>query len=215
LSHGKAIKSSLSHEGHALILEDDVFFGPSSLGLIDSALEVIETNEWDILFTDICVPRTQWMVTLFEKRRELLAEQRFELYELHERVFAGATAYLVHEKSKEKVLAALSGLDEPNTPYDLFLRSCIHKRMIKGFVVFPFATSLSDFAESSQIQERKTQLTDSAWNAFRRMMWVDAERMGIDPVARLESTPASYFDEQSQNFLKILGVQLSANFVAK
>ncbi len=214
-SHMLAIEQSLQHDGHIMVLEDDVLFGPSSCRLIENSLQRLSDKPWDILYTDVGVTKLHSMQDLFCSRNDLVARSDFTLLDLSQLIFVGATAYIINAHAKEKVLNMLRAITQFNIPYDLKLRHWIWTGQLEGFAIYPFATSLSRFAENSQIQPADTQITDAALNAFRRLVWVDAERSSDDPLESIKRIPSSYYDSSSQDFIKILAVMLSANFKLK
>ena len=215
LSHTAAIAESMQCDGHVMIVEDDVLFGPSSCLVIEEALQILGDTAWDILFTDVCIPSTHSMIDLFELRRSLLANSQLNLLPLQHYIFAGSTAYIVHESAKEKILTMLRAVAQFDLPYDLLLRQWIHDARLKGYVIYPFATSLSSHAESSQIQPGETEATDAAWNAFRRLVWFDAEQCPEDPVRSIGRIDPSYYDPMTTDFAQILRVMLAADFKIK
>ena len=215
LSHMRAIEQSLEHQGHGMVLEDDALFGPNSCQVIERSLEKLDETPWDILYTDICVPTPQWMLELFLLRRDLVAKEQIVLLSLHDAMFAGATAYIVNDGAKGKLMNMLLDLEQFDLPYDLQLRRWMADGYLKGFAIFPFATSLFAYADDSQVQEKATWITDAAWNAFRRLVWVDAERCPDDPLNQIRQIDAGHYDPLSQKFSGILSVMLSPHFKPK
>jgi GR25 family glycosyltransferase involved in LPS biosynthesis len=214
LSHLVAIDKSREIPGHAMVVEDDVLFHEHSFDAIEAAVRLASQQEWDILFTDVCVPHIPSMLELFGLRRQLSASGGSCLVPLDKIVFAGSTAYIVNAGSKDKLSRVLSEGGALDNPYDLTIRHLVYNKQLKGFVAFPFPTSLSDAADDSQIQsDQSKKIADIAWNAFRRLAW-----LGGSPTSardRLDRIPDSYFDTESQVFTKILGCMLSTNYVAK
>ncbi len=215
VSHMLAIERSLQYDGHIMVLEDDVLFGPSSCRLIENSLQRLSDKPWDILYADIGVSRPDSMLELFCSRINLVAQSDFALLNLPQLHFGGATAYIINAHAKDKVLGMLRAITQIDRPYDLALRDMINKGQLEGFAIYPFATSLSRFADNSQIQPAADQIFDAALNAFRRLVWVDAERSSVDPLESIKRIPSSFYDPSSQDFIKILGVRLSANFKVK
>lgn len=214
MSHLVALNLSRQVPGHVMIVEDDVLFGPRSFEAIETAVNLAEGHDWDILFTDICVPHMQTMLEMYSLRKQLMQGNHCQLVPLEKIVFAGSTAYLVNGKSKDKLIQLLTEKPALDLPYDLTLRQLVYNRRLKGFVAFPFPTSLSNWADDSQIQhEQSKKVADVAWNAFRRLTWLG----GSPTVATdtLKVVQDSYFDSECQAFTKILGCMLSTNFVPK
>jgi GR25 family glycosyltransferase involved in LPS biosynthesis len=171
LSHRGAIEQSLVWPGNAMILEDDCQFGASTQQLVVDAIRNMP-RDWDLLYTDICVPNFQAMIELFLLRRQRAS--RASLIPLRGMPFAGATAYVINEKSKP-VLAELFAQCDLDIPYDLWLRQLVYDGVLTAFATFPFATTLSPEAETSQIQGADQASINAVWNGFRRMMWYQAD----------------------------------------
>jgi Glycosyltransferase involved in LPS biosynthesis len=214
LSHLVAINRSRQSTGHLMIVEDDVLFSEKSFEAIESALSLASNHAWDILFTDICVPHMPTMLDLYSIRKGLVLDGKLSLVPLDKIVFAGSTAYIVNEASKEKFHQIFSEFKTLDVPYDLAIRSLVYQKRLNGFVIFPFPTSLSEFADDSQIQCNQSQkVADIAWNAFRRLVWLG----GSTEVARekIDQIDESYFDAECQVFTKVLACMISSNFVSK
>jgi GR25 family glycosyltransferase involved in LPS biosynthesis len=172
LSHKMIIGSNLGHERPIFILEDDAVLGARTCGLIDGMLQN-KTQDWDILFTDVCIPHVLAMVDCLRFRRELAAKKiEVAFMNLTKINFNGSTAYVVNAKSKQKVFDLLNAANELNIPYDLYLRGLAHISALKVFALFPFVTSLSEFSDMSQIQRQENR-AQFAWNLFRKMIWFE------------------------------------------
>jgi len=180
LSHKTIIGSNLSHDRPIFILEDDAVLGARTCGLIDGMLQS-KTQDWDILFTDVCIPHVLAMVDCLRFRRELAAKKiEVALMNLTKINFNGSTAYVVNSKSKQKVFDLLGAAAELNIPYDLYLRGLAHISALKAFALFPFVTSLSEFSDMSQIQ-REENRAQFAWNLFRKMIWFERNLAECQP----------------------------------
>ena len=64
-SHIKALEQSLDGDGHALILEDDAFFGVHSAQIIQECLNSLPDHSWDILYTDLGLTNPSNMIEFF------------------------------------------------------------------------------------------------------------------------------------------------------
>lgn len=213
LSHRQALAQQAAGPGHVFILEDDALFGSQTCEATDRFLLDNPQLDWDVLYTDICVPDVSTMVNLVKVRQRLTSEKRVSLLNLNQMSFAGATAYVVNGKSKARLSALLASAASLDLPYDLFLRQLIHERKITGYCFFPFITSLSADSEASQIQKAGTQSTDLVWNTYRRMIWTDRD------LAR-ESTTLSEIDrqlcdEESRAFGVLFAAMASTKFTLK
>ena len=211
-SHIKAIEMAKQSAGHALIAEDDILFGTRSFQVIEDALAFIPEDSWDVIFTDVCVTNTHAMIDLLLLRRRASGDTSFKLINLNRLPFAGATAYIVNRKSKDKILDLLPHGGPLEIPYDVYLQQVIHNNKLRGFVTFPFATALSPQAENSQIQQSYS-VQEGAMNAFRRLMWLERD---IDTaVETIDRVRAATEDAETAAFLKILAIFLSPDFATK
>ncbi len=79
--------------------------------------------------------------------------------------------------------------------------------------MFPFVTTVSDWAESSQIQTDDTAYTDLTWNTFRKLIWMDRDieqtRTAIQTIER------EVCDDESRLLATIIAACTSSRFVAK
>jgi GR25 family glycosyltransferase involved in LPS biosynthesis len=174
LSHKIIIESNLAHDKPIFILEDDAWLGVRTCNLIDIILAQNRNLDWDILFTDVCVPQLANMVELLKFRRELTAKKlEVAFMKLSKINFIGSTAYIVNAKSKQKLFDQLHYATELNIPYDLYLRSLVHISALKGYSLFPFVTSLSDSSEISQVKLPGANRDELTWNMFRKMIWLE------------------------------------------
>jgi GR25 family glycosyltransferase involved in LPS biosynthesis len=182
LSHKILIGHNLERPGPMLIVEDDAAFGYRTCTLVDAILKQNKDLDWDILFTDVCVTSLKTMIGLLQYRRELTAKKiDIAFMELVQMGFAGSTAYIVNAKSKKKLYDLLAAAHVIDLPYDLYLRHLIHTGALKGYSLFPFVTSLSDFSEDSQIKTADADRPDMAWNMFRKMVWVERNLQKCKP----------------------------------
>ena len=208
LSHRGVLERSLLHDEHVMVLEDDVLFGPGSAAGIEGALASLPDGSWDVLYTDICVPHLPQMLELLQFRRQLVAAGQATFLDLAQMQFAGATAYVVHRDAKAKILALLDRHPSFDQPYDLFLRDRYARGELAGRVLFPFPTSLSEYADASSIQSGG--LSDFVWNAFRRLVWADRDLALVR--SQLARAPADALDEETQIAAQVLALQLSPQF---
>ena len=194
-----------------LVLEDDAAFGAHSCAAIDRLLaEQARNLDWDILFTDICVPSPQTMIELIRLRRRLSAASQTALLNLANVPFAGSTAYIVNGKAKARLCGLLDAPASLDLPYDLHLARLVGERSIAAFAVFPFLTSLSGFSETSSIQHDSGQDSDLVWNAFRKMMWLDRDLAAQR--AMLAEIDTALGDEESRMFGLLLSAMTSEKY---
>ena len=171
LSHRGALERAAAEPGHAMIAEDDVWFGPSSQRVIGAALGSMPAS-WDLLYTDVCVSNLHLMIDLFLLQRQRAGKPA--LLPLSGVSYAGATAYVVNERAKSRLAGLAAGADLA-LPYDLWLRQQVSDGRLAAFVTLPFATTLSSLAERSQIQAVDINSINFVWNAYRRLILSDAE----------------------------------------
>jgi GR25 family glycosyltransferase involved in LPS biosynthesis len=151
LSHKKAIERSLEKNSNALILEDDVQFGPNSFNFL-KILNTLPDDSTDIVFTDIDVCNPYTMMDLFVLRKKLMDEGTFQLIDLKDFLFFGTTGYLVLNRAKRKIIDLIESLRSYDAPYDIQLKQWINDGKLNAKFVFPFATTVSKLADSSGIQ---------------------------------------------------------------
>jgi GR25 family glycosyltransferase involved in LPS biosynthesis len=214
LSHLAAIEAARQMPGPTLVVEDDVLFGEKTFPAVDAVLNGAANLDWDLMFTDICVPDVHTMIRMYLLRRQLAATQELQIIPLDKVIFAGSTSYLVNARSKEKMLALLTENPALDAPYDLTLRKLAYQSRLKAFVIFPFVTSLAPAADASQIQTRDDiRIADLAWNAFRRTVWWEASV--AEGVRNLDRIASDYFDPECLAFTRILSCVLAAKFKEK
>lgn len=213
LSHRQLIEASLADERSILVLEDDVTFGEGTCETIDRFLHNHPGFEWDIAFTDVCIPHVHTMIDLIRLRRQWTASGQVSLLDLSKIVFGGSSAYLVNGRSKAKVAALLAAASRIDVPYDLYLRGLFREQRLAGYVFFPFVTSLSEFSELSQIQSSDAAATDLLWNTFRKLIWLNRDAgMQKGALAHIESRLC---DDESRLFAPIFAAMTAQSYRAR
>ena len=106
-----------------LIFEDDVFFKPGGLEIIEKSLDALQTQDWDIFY---------FSANLFDNPLNLIGENLLFVhgcYCIH--------AYAVHHKAYDRLLEY-----DPNVhdPFDAF----ITQRPFRKFAAYPLAVSQYD-----------------------------------------------------------------------
>lgn len=175
VSHRRAIRQHLSSDGPLMVLEDDVLFGAKTCETIDESLAKLRESDWDIIFTDICVPSVGTWPDLVRQRRRYEQTKGMQLLGLDRLHFAGATSYILNPRSKRLLAGLLDGVTQIDTAYDLYLRFLIQQGRLRGFVLFPFVTSIADLAEQSSIQSADGASVDVILNWFRRSVWAERD----------------------------------------
>ena len=173
LSHKHIMMQNKDCPESIFITEDDAVFSPNTHRIIEDLLKKIEgAAEWDLLFTDIGIPAIGVMADMLKMTQDVFNKGTIELVNLAQlSAFFGSTAYVINHRSIPKILK-LMGDGALDLPYDLFLRSMIHKGMINAYVTVPFITTVSDDGLSSSIQGSEHAKTDLVWNLFRKMVWL-------------------------------------------
>jgi GR25 family glycosyltransferase involved in LPS biosynthesis len=184
LSHKAVIERHADDSKPVLIVEDDTMFGLATFGIIDGFLQQNAGSEWDIIFTDLAVLDLGTMVTMAANRRKLVQDRKVIPLDLARIPFAGSSSYLVNGGSRRKVLAFLDSCTPIDVEYDLLLARAILGGKLKAAVLFPFVTTLSTLAASSQIQPDSMRTANVAWNTFRNMMWLEGAPAGCQDSLR-------------------------------
>jgi GR25 family glycosyltransferase involved in LPS biosynthesis len=213
LSHRQLINASLADERPMLVLEDDAAFGEGTCDTIDRFLQGNPGFEWDIAFTDVCIPFAHTMIDLIRLRRQWAATGQVSMLDLSKMAFGGSTAYLINGRSKRKVAALLSAAKRMDVPYDLYLRNLFREKRLAGFVFFPFITSLSEFSEVSQVQSNDAAATDLIWNTFRKLIWLN--RTADRQQAALAHIESQLCDEESRLFAPLFAAMTAQHYRPK
>ena len=211
LSHQRIIGAHPDDSKTIFVLEDDAKFGAQTCTIVDNILKANRSLDWDILYTDICVPIAATMFDLLKLRQKLAQKNEMTLIDLSKiSQFAGATAYLVNARSKRKVHELLTAAGDINQPYDLVLRKLIFEGKLKGYALFPFVTSLSEASETSQIQTTDADASALVFNLFRKLVWT--ERNLEECRASLELMKKHLGDEESEAFGALFAAMASAKY---
>jgi GR25 family glycosyltransferase involved in LPS biosynthesis len=212
LSHLEALKSQADANDHVFILEDDAIFSTKTFEVLDVVLEKIDF-EWDIFYTDVSINNPALMLDFFKKRRDFESTSWIHFLDLKSIPFAAASGYIINKKSIAKITTLLSSEAVLKNHIDLYYRGLIHAGLIKGFVAFPFLTSLSNLSEHSQIQPETTQYTEIAWNTFRKLMWIDRSIESCQP--NIQKLQAHFMDAEMNAYATILSAVISPKFIPK
>jgi len=212
MSHRNAVAEAIDAPGHALILEDDTAFGPRSCAAIDRAVASLPEDGWDLLFADAMIGDPVLMTRLLMMRRELEPLGQQILLPLREWPHAGATAYIVNERFKER-LHALVNIAPLELPYDILLREYVTRGELRAFLIVPFPIALSTQGDNSQIQPQQGIETDIIWTSFRRLMALDRDLGAAHQL--ISRLPADFMDEESETFARIIGGALSNKRIMK
>lgn len=210
LSHRSVIENNLQQTAPFFVLEDDVCFGKDTFHIIELFMQSQNNAEWDLIFTDVCVPGIVDMLDLLKKRRLLAANGKVELIDLSQLWFAGATAYIVNHRSAGKLHALLAEAASLNIPYDLYLRNLIRAQKLRAFTFFPFLTTLAESSDQSQIQHSSSELTEHILNTYRRMIWQERDANAYRPT--LDKLINNFCDAELADFGMLISLFASDKF---
>ena len=98
LSHKNLIKENSNSEDPFLIMEDDAIFGKHTCAIVKSILSSGLDFDWDILFTDVAVPRIETMSDLVKRRQRLTLNNEVISLNLADMIFLWR--HLVYFESK-------------------------------------------------------------------------------------------------------------------
>ena len=209
LSHRLLIASRRGSTQPSLILEDDAYLGAHSCSAIDDIITRVAPTEWDLVFTDVCIPAIQTMFDFIELRRQLAAKRTFVLQNLRDVWFGGTTAYIINPKSVEHLCKLLNEEQTLDEPLDLRYRRYCREGRLRAFVTFPFLTSLSPLSDTSQIQDGGAKVTELTWNLFRRLSWIDRDiDLCKEELAQLSSRVC---DEETRLYGTLFASMLAAS----
>lgn len=211
LSHIKAIEASISQPGHALILEDDILMGSESISQIKNILDLVK-NSIDLLFVEMGITNLPSMFQLFRLKKELKHAGKIEILQTKLFDFAGATAYILNENSKIKLLEILRKIDSFDVPYDLLLKKLIIENNILSGCIFPFLATLSDQSLNTDIQLDGDSLPNIVWHSFRKLMFIEADYNRGNFLQDLQRIPPDFFGGDDLIFGKIISTAMSEKF---
>ena len=212
LSHIGAIEKSMDFSEPVLILEDDACFGERTGEKLNEAMSKFTGSDirWDMFFTDVIFGDFTQMAELFWdnkiwKRRE---RQIFKIFDLKGWSFCGMSAYIINNSSKIKIKNILENQSSIDHLNDIYVRNNIQEDKIKAYTIFPFLTSVSNYAKTSQVQSNEFALAIKVIDAFRRLCWNDLDIESLDADELLEGIGEDFFDKETEyfsNIIKIIG----------
>jgi GR25 family glycosyltransferase involved in LPS biosynthesis len=179
LSHMACIERSLASDDHLFIFEDDARLGAMTEYWVERTIATLDPEEWDILMTDMCVTHSSAMPTFLGHKRQYRTKGILQLLHLQgwDGAFAGASAYVVNRRSKQKLLATLT-MDELVQPFDMMLRFVAISGRLSVVLTAPFVTTVDKVADASDTAfglERRDLAQRILWNQFRRLVWIEGE----------------------------------------
>jgi GR25 family glycosyltransferase involved in LPS biosynthesis len=212
LSHRALMNQNIQSDNHLYIVEDDVVFCNKTQHLAEKVTS-LDSMDWDMLYTDVCIPQASQMMELFQLKQECTKQDQLRVLDLSQMNFASTAAYIVNKKSIAKVAALLNAPEELNIPIDLYYRSLVHSGELKAFVTFPFLTSLSSRSEDSNIQTAQHAYTELVWHSFRKLIWMGGKTADIQ--RNLSLLEQGVFTSESRAFATILASTFSNDFILK
>jgi GR25 family glycosyltransferase involved in LPS biosynthesis len=211
-SHRALINKNIGTDKNLFIMEDDIIFSNKTIPLLNKII-ASDNFDWDIIYTDICVPEISLMRDLFLLKEDCRKNDQLQVIDLRNKNYASAAAYVVNKNSISKIAEYLNSIIEIDAPIDIVLRNLVHTNALKGFVAFPFLTSLSSLSESSTVQPKLHAYTETIWHAFRKLIWIDGTVNAIKN--NLEIIEAGIHNEESNALSIIISGTLSKNFISK
>jgi GR25 family glycosyltransferase involved in LPS biosynthesis len=172
-SHRRLIGQSLGDEQSVYVLEDDVAFSDKLFPFL-SAFGTWD-GDWDLLFTEVTIARATDMVRVALERERLAQRSQATTYPLEGIGFLGAMGYLVRGGFKATLQAMLMEAERLDAPYDLYLNQLASEGRVKAMVCLPYLTTDTAASAQSQIGGARLPLQVRAFDAFRRLMYVDRD----------------------------------------
>lgn len=214
LSHKAALKLSLETDTHSLIMEDDALLSKSTFDSLENLIKSNSKLEWDIIYLEACIPEVVTMLKLVTLKNSLKRNNSpTVMIDLRQFNYAGATAYVVNKKSKQKIHNMVDKIKLLDVPYDIVLREMLQDHRFFAYVAFPFLSSFSNTAFDSDIRLDYEKMTDLAWILFRKLMWQDSD---VEKDAELyKKLREALTTPESDAFATIVSASVSEKFVAK
>ena len=170
LSHLTAIQQAGMEEEPSMVAEDDIKLLPDTIQTIKKIIPQLSEGKWDIIYTDVIITTLDLTNYFYRETRKNQQQRKLSLIPLHNKIYAGATGYIVNPISVKKILKIMSHSNIQNAPWDMTLRHHIHKRNIKAFVTVPFQTTVTEQANNSKNQLKDSIYTDILWNTIRKII---------------------------------------------
>lgn len=210
LSHIKAIEMSVQKNGYALIIEDDIYLGNKSLSKLIDLIDSL-TFEVDLLFAEICVSSLQSMFQLYSLKQQYSKIRTVQILKTSLFDFAGATAYVLNQNSKLKLLNYLKKISIFNSPYDLVLKKLIIENAISSGFTFPFVATLNSHSLNTGIQLPADELPNVVYHAFRKLMYLEEDSVGRAS-EDLQRINKDFYSQEDLIFGQIISTLMSKKF---
>jgi GR25 family glycosyltransferase involved in LPS biosynthesis len=206
-SHKTLLRENIGRDTPVMIMEDDAIIGNRTCMAIDTGIRNIDSNSWDILFTDICVPNVGAWADLVRIRRQFMKSGELRFLDLSQIPFAGTTSYIVNPKSIAKLCDLIDEVTSIDLAYDLYLRNATYQSRLRSSVFIPFVTSISHLSQKSSIQENSDGSPGEVLDLFRKMMWLDRDLSLHTEL--IESLREEHSNEESRMFGALFEAVLS------
>lgn len=207
LSHRLAWERCVSRQSPCHVMEDDVTISDSIEERVQAIVNAVDHQDWDIIFTDLATSSLDEAMRILRDVQLQRTRKKFAILPLEiNTALSGTASYIINPLSAAKLLD-LADPDKHDTPIDLLIRHFVSCGQISAFVTTPFLTTISGFAEQSQISTGKAGEGDGnrfvrAAMAFRRSLYIQA-----DPSASIAEISAAA--DSAQSFEAIMMGQLS------
>jgi GR25 family glycosyltransferase involved in LPS biosynthesis len=207
-SHLEALKRAQQNKKISMIMEDDTFLFRETFAILDTVIKNLDPENPIIIFTDVMITTPNGIVQF----QNIYQPKKLQLIDLSQVQYAGASCYILTPAALNRVLYyAQSNLDL--RPWDMTLRSLIHTEKLKGRVITPFITSVSEHADKSSNQPGDLQDTDFIWNTFRRSISLHPEFFDL---ANARKYIASTYDtDQFETMTQVIAAHASHKFRKK
>ncbi len=93
----------------------------------------------------------------------------------------------------------------------MVLKTLILDGTLSSSFFFPFITSLSQSASTSQIQTTSASLNNGAWNSFRKLSFLESADFFPELAEEIEALPSDSHDRNVRAFAALWKVLLSDN----
>jgi GR25 family glycosyltransferase involved in LPS biosynthesis len=210
-SHIKAIECSLQSNTHSLIIEDDVCFSNHTQQILSSILCSKLMEGVDICFAELGLENMTQYPPLFALKNKLSLQNKASLIDLDHYRFHGATAYIINQHSKKKLLDLIQGKSSLNQPYDEDISQWVREGKIIAKCILPFPITLNPLEFSSDIRNDRTHFYTNIRLAIRRVLGVDYDHtMPIDE--QFNSFYEQHFNPRYDHFLRLINLAYSSEF---
>jgi GR25 family glycosyltransferase involved in LPS biosynthesis len=176
LTHERLLSANKSSEAHLHILEDDVLLPKNAEGCFAKLLAGVDkgAGDWDVIFTDVLLnPDFATFQLIASWRESYLQEGELRCLSLRGISFACTPSIFINRNSIDKYYRLLAGRWTEGMPIDIYLRTMIGQGSLNAYVTLPFATSLSQNTNESDIRGG-LDLSRKVMNLYRASLFKDA-----------------------------------------